>query len=53
MKSIHAILIGLGMVGSDIVKTVPQKESGIISGIFDVNPGLIGKPAGTFWRFLH
>ena len=45
MKSIHAILIGLGMVGSDIVKNSSTKGVDYI-GIFDVNPGLIGKPAG-------
>lgn len=45
MKSIHAILIGLGMVGSDIVKNSSTKGVDYI-GIFDVNPDLIGKPAG-------
>ena len=45
MKQIQAILIGLGMVGSDIIKNSASKGVDYI-GIFDVNPELIGKSAG-------
>lgn len=45
MKPIQAILIGFGMVGSDIVKN-SHKKGVDFSGIFDVNPDIIGKRAG-------
>lgn len=46
MKTIQAIIIGFGMVGGDIAKNSFKKGVDYV-GVFDVNPDIIGKPAGS------